>query len=166
MVIICVLGYIVLRALTITGGITFVDKEAGTDFRLSTLTRLYNSSIGRIRVLRSQDQVIVVTAASILAFVAWPFVVGVLWNASTNDAYAAKAYSEHLFDTLPREQEIAQNDYIEVLRQIERAADADTEMYMAFMERDAFVLAISLSFNYVFLAVIALFTWSELLVRP
>lgn len=158
-----VLGYMVMRALVIAGGITFIDQMAGTDFRMATLERVYNKTLGTISFLpRPKRPTVIAALSAFLVFAAWPIFVIFLWRTWTRDGYSALAYSDQLFAALPREQAIAQNDYIEVLRRIERAADADSEMYLAFMERDAFLLSLSLSFNFVFVAAVAFFTWSEL----
>ena len=102
-----VLGYIVMRALVITGGITFIDHESETDFRMATLEHLYHETIGRIPfVRRPARSAYLIIVTSIMTFLAWPACVFLLRRWWTRDGYAAMAYSNRLFSELPLEHDI------------------------------------------------------------
>jgi hypothetical protein len=160
-------GFIVLRALAIHGGLTWIDELAGTDFRESMLSRFSRSMTARVRLPGwvSLSPTTTVVLGSALVLVAWPVLVPMLYREWTRDADNARRISEEFFQSF-RAGVFDQDGYERALRTLERAADADSEMYMGYMERNAFMLALSLSANFTILAAIATFTWSEISIQP
>ena len=161
-----VTGFIVLRAMAIHGGLTWIDELAGTSFNESMLARLSYTLLGsKRRNLWMASTYWTVPVGSAVIVVGWPIVVPMLYREWTIDAELARQDSDKCFARVPRSP-MMEDEYQEAVYFLEQAADSDSEMYMSFMERNAFLLALSLSANLVIIGTIVIFIWSEISIQP
>ncbi len=130
------------------------------------LVRFSKFVVGKLPLGQWIESCVAVTAVgSAMVLFAWPVLVIILYWEWTRDAEHARSLSEGYFFSIQREPKDAY-EYEKSLRALELAADHDSIMYMAYMERNAFILALSLSANFTILAAIAIFTWSAISIQP
>lgn len=155
-------GFIVLRSTMIVGALTWIDDLAGTSARESVFQR-FTSRIPFVGQLRWKP--LHNALGGIFFVLVWPLAVPLVHRSWTLDGENARQNSEQYFGQFQRSPSSA-HEYQANLNVLENAADQDSIMYLAYMERNAFVLSLHMSANFTFLAVVLFFVASALSLSP
>jgi len=162
-----IIGFIILRAMTMQKTVNFMDEVSGGDLEIDTLERLYRFLTFRrgpiLALPKGRSFRLGVSRA--LVVLLWGFVVPYLYwtwtaDARLNTAIADDVEQQMHFDPRTRDQ-MKLYQYLS-----EKEWEHRFTVYMSVIERDSFAFSISASANLIFLSLIGLFVWSELSVMP